>query len=47
MGKVLLTVIIVLLALFIIYTKDVSNVLKVFLILCLIIAEILVLTVVF
>ena len=44
MGRILLTIIIFLLAAFIIFTKDVSKGLKVFLIICLIITEVLIVT---
>lgn len=44
MGRILLTVIVFLLAAFIIFTKDVSKGLKIFLILCLIITEVLIIT---
>ncbi len=44
MGRILLTIIVFLLAAFIIFTKDVSKGLKVFLIICLIITEVLIVT---
>lgn len=45
MGKILLTGIVILLALFIIYSKDISIILKFILIICLIITEVLVIAV--
>lgn len=44
MGRILLTIIVFLLVAFIIFTKDVSKGLKVFLIICLIISEGLIIT---
>ncbi len=44
MGKVLLTIIVFLLAAFVIFTKDISKGLKVFLIICLVISEVLIIT---